>query len=516
MAETQAKRLPLPALILGVLILVGCAAFGAGKYLERTQIKQLNELLASLPEEYGFSAEEIDGSLFGRTLTLKRADFTLLSEDGEPIAVSIGAASGEGLSLSAPFVPGTTTLADRLTLTDVAITDKDGTLTAGRIALSGVRADVSAIRNFLKEIKKYTNSDDYATNAEMWKRSGLDTLGIAGIEGADLRFSAEDDDAEIPSIAIGFLQIAEYSILSTGPVAVRDITVSLGGEQVAAIGEAGLKRLVLPDPDDFEKLERLNDVFSLGKLELKRDIRLDDLFFRQLAFSPTMPDGSVGRITLAQAGMSLGYTNGRLLFSVDTDALTVEKKLLALGEDALDKKYARVQEILQYLPETIVYTSRIAMDISVEKNDGGTTAIKPIMVRIDDFGSVELLLDMEYAAMAPKSTKVKAFEVTLSDSGASEFIFSMMGRESGQSAEQMRNQSILSLITTSAFAQGSLKKLVENLGTFMEKPGATFTAKMSLPKPLDADTLGMQLLMAPDSLGLTSSVSRENAGPGKP
>lgn len=511
MIEIQPKRIPLPALILGVLILVGCVAFGAGKYLERTQLKQLNELLANLPEEYGFSAEEIDGSLFGRTLTLKRAAFTLLSEAGEPVAVSIGAASGEGISLSAPFVPGTATLADRLTLTDVTITDEDGTFTVGRIALSGVRADVSAIRKTLKEIKKDKDPDDHAIRAKVWKLSGLDTFGIAGVEAADLRFSTEEE-GEVRSIAIGSFRIAEYSILSSGPAAVKNIAISSGGKQIASIGEAGLSRMALPDPADFEKLESLEDMFSFETLALKRDFYLDGFFIRQLAVSPALPDGSVGRITLDRAGVSLGYANGRVFFSVDTDVLSVEKRLIALGEDAFAEEYDRGQEFLQYLPETIVYSSRIAVDISAGKNGSGTMTVKPIMARIDNFGSVELFMDMEYASMSTKDAKVKAFEVSISDNGASESIFTMLGKKSGQSAEQMRGQSILSLMAASAFAHGSLKKVVDNLETFMEKPGVTFTAKMAPPKPLDAETLGMRLLMAPDSLGLTSSVSSSKDG----
>ncbi|SBW00186.1 exported hypothetical protein [uncultured delta proteobacterium] len=135
---TKKSKLPI---ILGIPLLLAAVVFGAGKYMESTQIKRLNEAIARIPASYAFRVGAVDGSLFGRSLTLRKVAFTLPS-DTAGASVTMESVAVEGISFEGLSAPGMAALADSVTITDMVTTGGDFVASTEQCTLQGFKADL--------------------------------------------------------------------------------------------------------------------------------------------------------------------------------------------------------------------------------------------------------------------------------------------------------------------------------------------------------------------------------------
>lgn len=515
----QQKRSRLPLVLVGGLLLIACAVFGTGKYLEHTRIQQLNEALARIPAEYGFSASSVDGSLFGRSLTLKTVTFVLPSEENT-LTITVEEASGEGLNPAALLASGFTTLADRLTLRNVTVTGKEFTTTADRYILEGIQADVpkfrAAVEEFLAEEKDGGRVSE--PGAKRWEESVLESFVIGLFDCANWRLSGSNGAAGaggvdgIPSVTIGSARVANYAGLTTGPVSLKDIEITDASKKhvTLSIKEAGMAGAALPDSESARKMD-VDTMFPLGRNTLTREIGVSGLFVRQCALSMTFPDGTPGAISLAEADLNVKIAGEYFLFASHTSMLQLEKKLLFRGAGALEDLRnlpETLREIEPYLPETIVYNGGFSMEAVAGENGNSIMRIKPVTAGIDGFGSLEFSTEMEFEPNSMKDPLFRQAGMTLTDHGVSDFLFNLAARDKGITGQQMRGQALMMAGASGAMLRGSAKEALRNAVSFLERPGATFSMNIQPSEALDAETLSALFMTDPDALGVTSSVTR--------
>ena len=529
MNDQHPKRSRLPLIVMGVALLAGVAAFGTGRYYESRQLQRLNEALARIPVEYGFTVGAVDGSLFGRTLTLKKIAFTLPSEEN-PVAVSMDEATGEGIGLASLFAPGVVTLADSLAIKNLTLSGKDFTFSAERSALRDVRADVAKIRAGWKEFlealaeeelagekDKEAEQDETRKRKTSWEKSGFNTVSIAGFECSGIAFSGSDG----LTVKAGSAAFTGYTGLDLGPVSIKDISLAVAAKGTVAIVEAGLVGIAIPDAEDRARLIELPpDDPMPRKGMLKRDIAVNGLFVRNVVVSAPMPDGVDNRVSVDEVMASLQYGNQHARVEYAVNAMKLEKRLFAVALDlladtereSLADTFDALEEALSHLPDPIVSSSRVSVELAANDNGGMTMTIHPVMSRVDQFAF------MEFSCVANAGWNISADTLTfkklgftVEDSGASECIFSLLGREKNMSAAQMRAQALNGFATVGILLQGPLADLHRNTLDFLEKPGAALSVQLDLPEALTIDAISTKLMTAPGTVGLTSSVSREAA-----
>lgn len=519
MNERQNRSRLLPALV-GGLLLIGCAVFGAGKYLEHTWIQQINEALARIPEEYGFSVSAIDGNLFGRSLTLKTVAFVLPSEK-DTLTITVGEASGEGINPAALLASGLTTLADRLTLRDVTVTGKDFTAAAERYTLEDIRADVQKFRAGVE--KSMAGEADGGRvpepGAERWEESVLESFVIGQFDCVNWRLSGPNRAKGvngIPSVTIGSARVVNYAGLTTGPVSLKDIKIFADSPDkgTLSIKEAGMAGAALPDSETAGKMD-VDTIFPLGLGTLNREIGVNGLFIKQCALFLPLSDGTLGMVTLAEAELNVKIAEEYFLFASRATMLQLEKKLLFQSDGSLEdvrELPETLREIEPYLPEIIVYNGGFSMEAAAGENGNSIMRLKPVTAGIDGFGSLELSAEMEFEPESMKDPLIKQLGITMQDNGASDFLFNMAAKEKNTTGRQLRDQTLLLAGASGTLLRGSAGEALRNALAFLEKPGATFSMNMQLSEAVETERLAALFMTDPDALGITSSVVRETPG----
>ena len=115
----------------------------------------------------------------------------------------------------------------------------------------------------------------------------------------------------------------------------------------------------------------------------------------------------------------------------------------------------------------------------------------------------------------PGDRNFRIIGLTLTDSGASEFLFAVAGLDEGLSARERRARIRSMAAGSGMMLQGPLAEAHKNLVAFLQRHGGTFSVRMELPEAMDANVPSAMALTQPDKLNLTSSFTGNAPGGAK-
>lgn len=487
------RKRRIPVVILVTIILLGCAAFGSGAYLQYKQIQYVKAAIDRMPESWDVRVGEFGGSFFGDVVTLKKIRLTLPSEDG-PVAVSMDGVAVKGVNAEAASTAGVSRLIERMAIGKLKFAGDGFEHTVEHLSLTGLQGDLQTLA---RQIKSGLKTLDPAKD-----RLAVLDLAVEKALVQSPRFTFTDGDAPV-TVTAATAEALNFSILKTGPLTASDIRIDCGDRHWASIDRMGIDGWTLPNVAALRKLEEKGKSYPLDRNIFGGDLSLDGLHADGIRVEMPLPDGSAGTLRIGSERLSVRVADGKQSFSSVTSGLAVNKELLPafLG--------AALDDAMPFLPETLAGNAEIAMDIV--SLAGGTVEIsmKPFAMDITGLGSIKTSFIMEMDA-APRSedAALRHVDLTATDEGMSKLIFTVLGKQQGKTPVEVRRDVLITLGVSGIALQGPVRELHSNILSFLEKPGATFSMKLASHEAVDPQTLGFMLLANPDSVGLASSVSR--------
>lgn len=493
MAVKTSRKSRTPVIFLVIVILLGGTAFGVGAHLQYKQIQLVNAAIAHMPESWGFTVGEFGGSFFGDVVTLKRVSLTLPSEDG-PVGVTMSGVAIKGVNAKAASGTGVTRIVERMAIGNLKLSGDGFENTVEHLSITGIRGDIPALVGQIGAGLK--NLDPAAECPAVFD------LAVDKALMRNLRFSLTNNDDPV-TVTAASAEAVSFSLLKSGPLTAKDIRIEKKGATVAGIEQVGIDGWMLPRFDNLKDPRKIGLNLPLGQNPFGEDTSFTGIHGTGIRVEIPLPDGTTSPLTVGSSRSSFHFAAEKQSIHSKTDAVVMEKKLLSslLGPS--------LEDVAPLLPETFAVSAELAMDLVPVDAETVTIVMRPLALAVKDLGSITVALAMAKNPMPlSKDTVLHSFDATVADEGASERIFAFLGKKTGKTAAEARRDALISLGVSSVAAQGSLRDLCTNTLSFLEKPGATLSMKLELGKDVDTETLAFTLLTDPDSVGLTSSVSR--------
>ena len=500
-----------------VLLLAACAAFGAGKYLEYAQVKRCNAFLARIPASWGLSIGTVSASLFGRSLTVSDIRFALPSREGA-LAVTMETITAEGIAFEKLLEAGKARLAESLVITNVRVTGSSFETSTEYCALTDVSGDPASLGTEL--------GNAYLDGAGFLRQLGSAALADgAGTSFADasqspfpysaVRYVSRNDRTVFPfkgkslEFFVASSDVADISGDKLGSSVFKDMQGIYDGRKFFSLAEFGLTSMELP-----REAPPLPSKTALGQNPFVGTAVLDGGYVKKLFFEAQLPDGNALPATLEEARLTGRFADERQTFAVQVTNLSTPKALLE--KMASKNGMANIQEIAPFIPENVVCSGHVAMDITPLANGEVAFSFSPLAVSVREMGALSLAVEMQGREGMEQNAKVRLMDLSLTDSGGSELLFMLVGKAQGKTPSYLRRELRMGLSAAGLALQGPLADLAAHALDFLEKPGATLTVKLDPGQLTEAETLGNMLLTNPAGAGLSSSISREGPGERKP
>lgn len=514
------KKLTLP-LILGILLLVAAAVFGAGKYMESTQIKRLNEAIARIPANYGFRVGSVEGSLFGRSLTLNKVAFTLPSDTANA-SVTMESVAVEGISFEGLAAPGMAALADAVTITGMVTTGGDFVASTEQCVLQGFKADLPQLATEWEAVFR-----ENAASLGWLARFALKDVPAPLDRTADkkpfsLSFSADryvskgdrfafsNRDGQF-EMFFGASEGKDFSFEKFGPTTFKDIQAKYNGRLFFSVVECGFAGIASPLPN------RLDNEPPLGQNPFTGDFILDGGYVKDMTLVMALPDGTASPVAVKEATLAANFTEARQRMSMAVSSMTLAKELLR-GGAAETAGLVPMEDVLAVLPDTLTVDGRFVMDVNSLENNEISLDLTPLALSVKDLGAFSLAVgiqgrpDMDLE----KDAKCRFLEISVTDAGISEPLFALLAKQQDKTPSFLRREARMALSAVGLALQGPFADLVTHCLDFLEKPGANLTIKLEPAQPTGAEELGETMVLDPVKAGLSSSVSRPEPGKSNP
>ncbi|MCC8194018.1 MAG: hypothetical protein LIP28_05175, partial [Deltaproteobacteria bacterium] len=234
---------------------------------------------------------------------------------------------------------------------------------------------------------------------------------------------------------------------------------------------------------------------------------------RDATLTVDLPDGETSPVFLKEAGLDMDFTDKRQQVTLSADQLTVAKKLLLAKKTDLGIA-SEMGALAGYLPETIIAGGQVTMDVSVPGGNSLFLSFSPFALSVQDLGTCVVRAAIHGPADMKGDVSISLLEVELTDAGASDILFALIGKGQGKTPEFFRREIRMGLSTAGFTLSGPRAKLNPDVLDFLEKPGATLSVKFAPGRPVKPEEVEEMLLRDPESAGLSSTLTRPDASQG--
>lgn len=529
--EQPQKRKPWLVIAVVALLVIAGGVFGVGKYYENKHIQEMKDVIAMVPAPYTLTVGDISGSLFSRNLTLTDVKGSLPYKD-TTIEYSMAKVEGESLNPLAFTSDGISKLAGRIHITDIKGSGPNFTYSSASetyVDLEGnfkeiaeqwsvaLPAIVALSHEFAAQNAKMLDADGDAwkdnsdeildsIREHMGSLRGLlkasETLRVGRLASKDSVMTF-DIEGQSVSATVNSMEASNYSLTKPGPMKVGGLAVKIDDKQIMAVEEFSMQGAAMASYTEMiELFAQKADDAVLEKFFRENGFSFEALRLKGMTLAIPNPEGE-GEIPLVMKDfvMSVSFKEQHFAMALSLDALSFEKKFLV--EQATSRSD---REMLAMLPDTIVISGKTDMDITQKDSDRADVIFKPLGLSVDGLGSIELGANVLDASASGRSDpSLVSMALSLTDAGASDLIFKILGDDGDEGAEAMRSQVIMMLEMQAPSLQGSLKELGTNLTEFIKKSGGTITLNIAPQKPVGMDELQYMLMSGSEAAGLSSS-----------
>lgn len=545
MSQEQAQKKKPIALIAAVLVVaVAGGILLYGNSLKNQKIQEMKDALAGVPAPYTVTVGDIDASLFGRSLTLTNVKGSLPYKNAA-ITISADKIEGKGLNPLVLQSSGVSKLSDTLAFTNLVTTgpgfsnsvafyeihDLSGDFVTiareGSVALpvllaihqellsmaedGGRAVDPNAVTDDADEHNMPANGsvDDVDARLEELLREQMpslrglliaaDTLHIGRIAARDY-YSSMDMEGERLAFRCASLEGSDYSLISPGPMKMKEVSVKYGDKQIATFSELGMDGGKFPRYADLLGLIIAEvDPLQVQKFFMESEFSIKNLYFKDMKF--IVPDVPTESATIAAKAFSVGidYAKGNFSMTFALDELAANKMLLP-AKDSVSR------ELRDMLPEMLVFSTR--NEISLKNNDPlYDLRLHPVSATIKDLGEVSLSIDLRKLSdnLFVADPMLGSMSLKLVDNGVSEVFCTLAGKEQGLTPQGMREQLVFQLNMWEGMLKEPLKEANAALQAFIQNPGGTFTLDIKPEAPMTSEDLQTAVMVDPSKLGLSSS-----------